>query len=622
MRRNRPTSMLAMLLVALTFMAFAVPAIAANSYRPTGSRSSQTADLGAALASDGTFHGARGMAGTVDASKWALVSNLARGDAPRFAPNVGTVSPAVVTPVGPWSALGSNGAGNGALNGRVLAIAISGTDVYVGGEFTNAANIAEADYIAKWNGSAWSALGSNGLGNGALSSFVYALAVSGTDLYVGGLFENAGAVAEADRIAKWNGSSWSAVGYTNGGCGNFNTLCGPVNAIAVSGSDVYAGGNFLNGAGIPEADYLAKWNGSTWSALGSNGAGVGALNGNVRALAVSGSDLFVGGYFTDAAGNVEADRVAKWNGSSWSALGSNGAGNGAIGFTFVDALAVSGSNLFVGGLFVDVAGIATADNVAEWNGSAWSALGSNGAGNGAIATANGVHALAVVGSDLFVAGYFSDVAGNAAADRVAKWSGSTWSALGSNGSGNGAISSGTGERALASSSTALFVGGGFGDAAGIATADYIAKWTLPVLKPDGRIRLGTGAYIGDNVYNTTGVNQAKTGSKAKGKTVKFSISVQNDSAASADTFKLIATGTASAMYTVKYFHGTTDITAAVVAGTYTTPTVAAGGAYVITVKVKVNTTATVGSSITRLVTIASVGDNTKQDAVSFTGKRL
>ena len=45
-----------------------------------------------------------------------------------------------------------------------------------------------------------------------------------------------------------------------------------VSAVAVSGTTVYIGGGFTNVAGIATADYVAKWNGSTWSALGSNGA--------------------------------------------------------------------------------------------------------------------------------------------------------------------------------------------------------------------------------------------------------------------------------------------------------------------------------------------------------------
>jgi hypothetical protein len=67
---------------------------------------------------------------------------------------------------------------------------VSGTDVYIGGLFTDAAGIAEADYIAKWNGSSWSALG------GGMKYVFYdaghAIALSGTDLYVGGAFMQAG----------------------------------------------------------------------------------------------------------------------------------------------------------------------------------------------------------------------------------------------------------------------------------------------------------------------------------------------------------------------------------------------------------------------------------------------
>ena len=59
---------------------------------------------------------------------------------------------------------------------------------------------------------------------------------------------------------------------------------------------------------------MAKWNGSAWSALGSG------VDNSVHALAMSGSDLYVGGDFS-AAGGSSANRVAKWNGSAWSALG-------------------------------------------------------------------------------------------------------------------------------------------------------------------------------------------------------------------------------------------------------------------------------------------------------------
>ena len=97
---------------------------------------------------------------------------------------------------------------------------------------------------------------------------------------------------------------------------------GLVYAAVVDGSgNVYIGGSFAKAGGI-SATNVAKWNGSTWSALGSG------VNSVVHALAVSGSDLYVGGAFTNA-GGISANRVAKWDGYSWSALGS-GVENGLV----------------------------------------------------------------------------------------------------------------------------------------------------------------------------------------------------------------------------------------------------------------------------------------------------
>lgn len=152
--------------------------------------SAHSADLSPALTGDGTFVGAPGLAGTVDLGAWSLLSDPASGKPPRFAPATSFAS----TPAtGSWAALGDDGAGDGALNYAVNAVAISGTDVYVGGFFTDVAGMATADYVAKWDGSTWSALGDNGVGSadGALNGVVSALAISGSDLFVAGSFGNA-----------------------------------------------------------------------------------------------------------------------------------------------------------------------------------------------------------------------------------------------------------------------------------------------------------------------------------------------------------------------------------------------------------------------------------------------
>ena len=402
-----------------------------------------------------------------------------------------------------WSALGSNGAGDGSLNGSVYSLAVSGTNLYVGGQFTNVNNsgtvLGAADYVAKWDGSNWSALRSNGAGDGSLNNSVYSLAVSGKDVYVGGTFtnvNNGGAIlGAADYVAKWDGSNWSALGSNGVGDGSIPNKSGPyIPALAIQGSNLLMGGTFYDvnngGTPLPQADYIAKWDGSHWSSLGKdvNGALVNGYTGSaVNAIAVIGTDVYVGGYFYNVSNHgvnmPEADYIAKWDGSNWSALSSNGAGNGALN-SQVYALAVIGTDLYVGGTFSNVSNNGTplpaADGIAKWNGSNWSALSSNGAGNGALN--NGVETLAVSGTNLYVGGFFTNVNNNGtplpAADYVAKWDGSNWSALGSNGSGNGALNNGI--RALAVSGTDVYVGGHFTNVNNGGTvlnaADYIAKW--------------------------------------------------------------------------------------------------------------------------------------------------
>ena len=72
---------------------------------------------------------------------------------------------------------------------------------------------------------------------------------------------------------------------------------------------------------------------------------------------------------------------------------------------------------------------------------------------------------------------------------------------------------------------------------------------------------------------------------------------------------------------MKYFRGTTDITAAVVSGTYQTWSLAPGAAYLITARVTVQSAAAVGSMVMRLVTLTSVGNSAKKDTVKFIAKR-
>src|SRR5687767_15481636 len=80
----------------------------------------------------------------------------------------------------------------------------------------------------------WDHLGDRGTpGSDSLDLVASALEVSGGVLYVGGEFSDAGGIADADRIATWNGSSWAAVSSAASRIPN-----GRVSDIAVSGGKV------------------------------------------------------------------------------------------------------------------------------------------------------------------------------------------------------------------------------------------------------------------------------------------------------------------------------------------------------------------------------------------------
>jgi hypothetical protein len=143
----------------------------------------------------------------------------------------------------------------------------------------------------------------------------------------------------------------------------------------------------------------------TWSALGSGLEGSVAIAGaGVSSLAVmANGDLVVGGFFTTA-GGVAANSIARWNGSTWSTLGTGFLG--ASGLGSVAALAVLPSGDLVAGGFFTTAGGVVANNVARWDGSVWSTLGGGFVGTSALLQALAVlpNGELVVGGNFFLAG--------------------------------------------------------------------------------------------------------------------------------------------------------------------------------------------------------------------------
>jgi trimeric autotransporter adhesin len=294
-----------------------------------------------------------------------------------------------------WSGLGT-GIADGA-NVAAYSMAVSGSDVYVGGYFITAGSTPVSN-IAKWNSIAqtWSALGSGVNSTG----FVYALAVFNGDLYAGGSFTNAGGNL-ANRVAKWNPitMTWSPLGTSTS-----NGVDGAVYALTVFGGKLFIGGffnNYMDATGSHAAAKVVIWDGTNFTTAGSGPGG------NVRCFAVHNAALFAG-----CATNV----VSQWTGSTWTAIGNPSLGSAAG--NYAEAMASFQGSLYASGPFT------TNNNIAKWNGSTWIGVGTG------FPAGQNAKALKTYNGSLYAGGTFTSSGGNASLPFLSRWTGSVWATTG------------------------------------------------------------------------------------------------------------------------------------------------------------------------------------------------
>jgi len=345
-----------------------------------------------------------------------------------------------------WSTVGSTG-----MNGSVKCLITDNTNnvVYAGGAFTTADG-QTVNYISKWNGTTWSAVGAG------FNNTVWALTFYNNELYAGGAFTLSGTTT-VNGIAKWNGNAWVAVGSGVAASGIVSALC-------VFNNELYVGGFFTSAGGAATSKNMAKWNGTTWAGVG------GGMQDGVMALTVFNGALHAGGYFV--VNNITFSlqyRIAKLSGTTWVNVGSKGVGD-ANAYWGVRTMSVYNNSLYAGGYFTLLDdGTTSAKHIAKWSGTAWSVVGSG--SNAGITTTSSTYVLnssIVYANTLYVGGTFTG-AGGATANYIATWNGTAWG------------TAGTGLDAAVNAMTVynndLIVGGDFANAGGTA-ATRIAKWHI------------------------------------------------------------------------------------------------------------------------------------------------
>ncbi len=340
--------------------------------------------------------------------------------------------------------------GNPGAQNRVMTLCIDGNDLYVGGWFDDIGN-SGTQGIARWDGTTWHALGDG------IDGCVEEIMVHDGKVYVGGAFSHAGG-ALCNNIAWWDGAQWHAM---NGGLTDL-IYTTPVDGIVAFKGDIYVGGGFRK-AGGKTVYGIARWDGSEWHDLEGGLSTPGDLDHRyctAGGLAADDEFLYVAGDFLRA-GDVEVTNFAKWDGDQW--LSPNTSLR--VG---TRTMAMSGSDIYVGGWFVFPTGSGTVNNIARWDGSQWHTLGSG--------TNEMVLSICPVGNDIYVAGNFSR-AGNVIVNRIAKWDGTGWTPLGSG------LDSRIWTFAVAArESGEVFAGGDFHTAGG-NTSYHIARWFNPVPYP-------------------------------------------------------------------------------------------------------------------------------------------
>ncbi len=278
---------------------------------------------------------------------------------------------------------GSIHAWNPNASDTVYALTVSGSTVYAGGAFNGVNSIGglARNRIAALDATTGTATTWDPNANNT----VWALAVSGSTVYAGGDFTTIGGQPR-NRIAALDATTGNATVWDPNADNH-------VHALAVSGSTVYAGGHFTNIGGQPR-NYIAALdvagNATAWNPNANN---------HVHALAVIGSLVYAGGHFTTIGGQAR-NRIAALNATTGTATAWNPNANNTVW-----ALAVSGSTVYAGGDFTTIGGQArnriaaldAAGNATTWNPNA----------------SDTVYALAVSGSTVYAGGQFTQIGGQA-----------------------------------------------------------------------------------------------------------------------------------------------------------------------------------------------------------------
>ncbi len=340
------------------------------------------------------------------------------------------------------------------VNGTIRASVTDGTGGwYIGGDFSKVGGISRKSIAhilsdgtvnPDWNPNP-DRLESNFVG-------INSILVSGPTIYVGGIFDTIGGQSR-NSIAALDATTGDATPWDPNAIRQETSLLAVVNTISISGSTIFVGGLFTN-IGRQAREGIAALDNNTGDATSwnPNASNVDPRIALIRTTLISGSTIYIGGQFSNIGGqsrnniaalDINSALATSWNpdaddtvralatngtliyaGGSFSSIGGqnrnaiaaldNSIGNATAWnpdpirncncFVRINALEVSGSTVFAGGVFDVIGGqnrfnLAALDDISG-NATSW------------IAHANDdVLSLAISNSTIYAGGRFSSIGG-------------------------------------------------------------------------------------------------------------------------------------------------------------------------------------------------------------------
>ncbi len=295
--------------------------------------------------------------------------------------------------------------------GSVSALTVSGGTLYVGGSFTELGGQPRTDLAAFTTASnsltSWAPQVS---GTGAA---INALAVSGTQVYLAGSFDHVGGVARSGFAAVDTSGSLSSWNPEASGCGTGYALAATATVVYVGGCFTHIGGQTRRGLAALDPTTAAA---TAWNPEASSGS-------VVTTLAVSGTNIYAGGGFTQIGGQPRKDLAAldatTAEATSWNP-NPNVAHNPTGGFlTEVNVVAASGSQVLAAGSFSSVGGVARKDLAAIDTTTGEATAWNPGVTPAFPLFTVPIDAISAAGGLVYVGGSFSSVGGQSRTDLAA-----------------------------------------------------------------------------------------------------------------------------------------------------------------------------------------------------------